>query len=160
MSARRETLFPPTSIGRARGANIVRSGSRESLTAHPLLSHARGPSTTSTLSQSPNQPPTPDGGTNTSNSNYVPYTPRQRLATTSTTAQPSVSVATPQPPFQGAAAGKLQLMNLKAAAQGIGLDTDSLGWAILEKISYEGDISEEWSEIWAAITKGNARTSY
>ncbi|KAF8835944.1 hypothetical protein BDN67DRAFT_974743 [Paxillus ammoniavirescens] len=156
MSARRETLFPPTSIGRARGANIVRSGSRESLTAHPLLSHARGPSVTGTLSQSPNQPPTPDSGINTSNSNYVPYTPRQRLAATSTTAQPSVSVATPQPLSQGAAAGKLQLMNLKAAAQGIGLDADSMGWAILEKISYEGDTSEEWSEIWAAITKGNA----
>ncbi|KAI9573913.1 hypothetical protein HD554DRAFT_2166739 [Boletus coccyginus] len=63
---------------------------------------------------------------------YVPYTPRQR----STATAPRV--------------------NLKAAAQSIGLEPTSIGWAILDKISYEGDTSDEWSEIWNALTKARA----
>jgi hypothetical protein len=47
-------------------------------------------------------------------------------------------------------------MNLKAAAQGIGLDTACLGWAMLEKLSQDGE-TEEWAEIWGAITKGKVR---
>ncbi|KAF9244216.1 hypothetical protein BU15DRAFT_86138 [Melanogaster broomeanus] len=152
MSVRHEHTFPPSSIGRAQGSTVARSGSRESITTHPLLSP--GPSVTGTSSQLPS--PTPDTGSHTSNSKYVPYTPRQRPATTSTTAQPPVSPSAQQPQSYGGATGKLQLMNLKAAAQGIGLDTGSLGWAILEKISYEGNTSEDWSEIWAAVTKGKA----
>lgn len=61
---------------------------------------------------------------------YVPYTPRQR---------------TPAKP---------PLASLRAAAQNIGLDANSVGWAILEKISYEG---EEWPEIWSALTKARVR---
>jgi len=68
---------------------------------------------------------------------YVPYTPRQRSA-----------------PSQG---GKPPLVNLKAAAQGIGLEPTSIGWAILDKIAYEGDTSDEWSEIWSALTKARVR---
>ncbi|KAH7919350.1 hypothetical protein BV22DRAFT_1123345 [Leucogyrophana mollusca] len=151
MAQRREALFPATSIGRVQGANIVRSASRESLSAHPLLSP--GPSSSS----SPN-PDQHHREASSSTPRYVPYTPRQRVVTTSattgTTAQPSVSVAPQQP--QGGATSKLQLTNLKAAAQGIGLDTGSLGWAMLEKLTYEGDASDEWSEIWIAITKGKA----
>jgi hypothetical protein len=48
------------------------------------------------------------------------------------------------------------MMSLKAVAQGIGLDTTCVGWAILEKLSQDGEI-EEWSEIWNAITKGKVR---
>lgn len=56
---------------------------------------------------------------------------------------------------QGAgAARQLQLMNLKAAAQRVGLDAGSVGWAILEKLACEGDTTEDWAEIWNAVTKG------
>ncbi|KAJ3511967.1 hypothetical protein NMY22_g15477 [Coprinellus aureogranulatus] len=46
-------------------------------------------------------------------------------------------------------------MHLKAAAQNIGLDTSTIGWAILEKLVAfnEGD---EWSEIWGLLTSGKA----
>jgi len=50
------------------------------------------------------------------------------------------------------------MVNLKAAAQGIGLDITSLGWVILEKLSQDGE-TEEWSDIWGAITKGKVRVS-
>ncbi|KAH7885677.1 hypothetical protein F5I97DRAFT_1874306 [Phlebopus sp. FC_14] len=151
MSTRRESLFPATSIGRAQGATIVRSASRESLIAHPLLSPGS--------SLPPSSPtPTPDGSAHSSNAKYVPYTPRQRqaTATTATVAQPPVSVPPQLSQSQGGAANKLQLVNLKSAAQGIGLDVGSVGWAILEKLSYEGDTTGEWAEIWTAITKGKA----
>ncbi|KAI6139689.1 hypothetical protein BKA82DRAFT_998765 [Pisolithus tinctorius] len=146
MSARRD--FPATSIGRSHTANITRTDSRESLTAHPLLSTSSAPPTSTpitdlTVAQS-------------SNSKYVPYMPRQRPASSGSPVQPVVSVSPQQTQSQGAATGKLQIMNLKAAAQGIGLDSASIGWAILEKISYEGDTTEEWAEIWNAITKGKA----
>ncbi|OJA12648.1 hypothetical protein AZE42_07958 [Rhizopogon vesiculosus] len=141
MSTRREALFPQAgSIGRAQGASITRTGSRDNLTTHPLL--FSGPS-----------PPSPTLDPH-SVPKYVPYTPRQKLPTTSTTAQPPVSVS-PQHQPTGGATSKLQIMNLKAAAQGIGLDTTCLGWAILEKLSQDGE-TEEWSEIWGAITKGKA----
>ena len=47
-------------------------------------------------------------------------------------------------------------MHLKAAAQNIGLDTSTVGWAILEKlVAYnEGD---DWNEIWGLITSGKVR---
>ncbi|KAI5986021.1 hypothetical protein EDC04DRAFT_3149602 [Pisolithus marmoratus] len=140
MSVRRD--FPATSIGRSQAGNIARTDSHESLTAHPLLST----SSTST--------PTADL---TASNKYVRYTPRQRPAPSGSPVQPVVSVSLPQQAqSQSAATGKLQMMNLKAAAQGIGLDSASIGWAILEKISYEGDTTEEWAEIWNAITKGKA----
>ncbi len=45
-------------------------------------------------------------------------------------------------------------MHLKAAAQSIGLDSGTLGWAILEKLVLEPEVSEEWVEVWSAITSG------
>ncbi|KAG0701109.1 hypothetical protein DFH29DRAFT_580744 [Suillus ampliporus] len=144
MATRREGHFPPGSIGRVQGASIVRTVSRDNLTTHPLLSS--GPS-----SHSPS--PTPDAQSSSA-TKYVPYTPKQRLPTTSTAAQPPVSVS-PQHQPTGGATSKLQLMNLKAAVQGIGLDTACLGWAMLEKLSQDGE-TEEWAEIWGAITKGKA----
>jgi len=143
MSTKREALFPSGSIGRVQGASMTRTGSRDNLTTHPLLSS--GPSPPS---------PTPDPH---SAPKYLPYTPRQKLPATSTTAQPPVSVS-PQHQPTGGATSKLQMMNLKAAAQGIGLDTACLGWAILEKLSQDGE-TEEWSEIWGAITKGKVCVS-
>lgn len=43
-------------------------------------------------------------------------------------------------------------MNLKAAAQHIGLDTTSVGWAMLEKLIHENNHSTEWNEIWHALS--------
>ncbi|KAG1806017.1 hypothetical protein EV424DRAFT_1428717 [Suillus variegatus] len=144
MTTRREAHFHAVSIGRVQGASIARISSRDNLATHPLLS-----SSPSTLSPSP----TPEAQSS-SIPKYVPYTPRQRLPTTSTTAQPPVSVS-PQHQLTGGATSKLQLMNLKAAAQDIGLDAACLGWVMLEKLSQDGE-TEEWAEIWGAITKGKA----
>ncbi|KAG2052918.1 hypothetical protein BDR06DRAFT_989903 [Suillus hirtellus] len=144
MTTRREAHFHAVSIGRVQGASIARISSRDNLATHPLLS-----SSPSTLSPSP----TPEAQSS-SIPKYVPYTPRQRLPTTSTTAQPPVSVS-PQHQLTGGATSKLQLMNLKAAAQDIGLDATCLGWVMLEKLSQDGE-TEEWAEIWGAITKGKA----
>ncbi|KAG2338406.1 hypothetical protein BDR05DRAFT_1004224 [Suillus weaverae] len=124
-------------------AHLLPGLARDNLATRPLLSP--GPST---LSPSP----TPETQSS-STSKYVPYTSRQRLPTTSTTAQPPVSVSPQHQPT--GATSNLQLMNLKAAAQGIGLDTACIGWAMLEKLSQDGE-TEEWAEIWGAITKGKA----
>jgi len=43
-------------------------------------------------------------------------------------------------------------MNLKAAAQNIGLDASSVGWAMLEKLIHESDHSPEWNETWHALS--------
>ncbi|KAH0836503.1 hypothetical protein J3R83DRAFT_8141 [Lanmaoa asiatica] len=123
MTAKRDSLFPSASIGRAQGANIVRTPSREALAVHPLLNP--GPSTLPSNA-------TLDGS------------PKRQAAATVTPSHGS----TPN--------GKHQLASLRVAAQNIGLEADSIGWAILEKISYEGDTSDEWSEIWNALTKGRA----
>jgi len=45
-------------------------------------------------------------------------------------------------------------MNLKAGAQSIGLETNSIGWEILEKLVAEHDNNPEWADIWNALTAG------
>jgi hypothetical protein len=45
-------------------------------------------------------------------------------------------------------------MNLKAGAQSIGLETNSIGWEILEKVVAEHDNNPEWADIWSALTAG------
>ena len=47
---------------------------------------------------------------------------------------------------------KLQLMHLKVAMQNIGLDSETLGWLILEKLVLDCDYSDEWMEIYHVIT--------
>lgn len=60
----------------------------------------------------------------------------------------------------GDATAKLQLMNLKSAAQGLGLDIGSVGWGIVERIvgiaGGVGDDGEEedWREICTALSSG------
>ena len=149
----RDSLFPATSIGRSHGQRIQRSASpspslREPLATHPLLSPSPSsnlpPATTSPLESTPSQYPSP--------TRYVPYIPKHRvssIATTGTTNHSPLSVST-QP--HGDATSKLQVMNLKAAAQNIGLDGSSVGWAILEKFISETDHSPEWNEIWHALS--------
>ena len=151
----RDSLFPATSIGRSHGQHIQRSASpspslREPLTTHPLLSPSPtsnlSPTTTSPLESTNNQYPT--------TTRYAPYTPKHRvssIATTGTTNHSPLSVSTQQP-HHGDATSKLQVMNLKAAAQNIGLDTSSVGWAMLEKLIHEADHSPEWNEIWHALS--------
>ncbi|KAH9066529.1 hypothetical protein EDB87DRAFT_1678405 [Lactarius vividus] len=156
MSSRRDDLFPSGSIGRAQGSLIQRipsptpSLTREALTAHPLLSptpvsapvNAAVP-TSDTLDASP-------PGTR-----YATYTPRHRTApTTGTTLQSSLSVSPQQQPGGSSAANKLQLMNLKAGAQSIGLETNSVGWDILERLVAEHDNNPEWSDVWNALIVG------
>ena len=155
MSSRRDELFPSGSIGRSQGLFIQRASSpapsltRETLTAHPLLSPnpASAPVTAA---------PTSDAqDTTTPGTRYATYTPRHRTApTTGTTLQSSLSVSPQQQPGGSAAANKLQLMNLKAGAQSIGLETNSVGWEILEKLVAEHDSSPEWAEIWNVLTVG------
>ena len=157
MSSKRDSgLFAPGSIGRLQGSQINRNTSHESLAAHPLLSPPPASSASSISSTNSNHDASPTSGA-TPAPRYVPYTPRQRGAaaasvTTGTAMQSSVQVSPQHHTFQGDATTKLQLMNLKAAAQKGGLDTASTGWAILEKLSTETSHSPEWNEIWTAIS--------
>lgn len=158
MSGRRDDLFPSGSIGRSQGLFIQRAPSpapsltRETLTAHPLLSPNPSSAPASTAPSSDAQDATTPG------MRYATYTPRHRTApTTGTTLQSSLSVSPQQQPGGSAAATKLQLMNLKAGAQSIGLETNSLGWEILEKLVAEHDNNPEWADIWSALTIGMVR---
>jgi len=157
MTSKRDHLFPSASIGRVQGTRLQRTSSHETLAAHPLLT----PNNTTLPSAEQAR-----SGVNTSNTNetprYVPYTPRQRVAPTSATTGTTVipSVAAPPQQYQGDATSKLQLMNLKAAAQNVGLDTGTVGWVMLEKLVNESDHNVEWTDIWNAITTGKVRPAY
>lgn len=155
MSGRRDDLFPSGSIGRTQGLFVQRTPSpapslnRETLTAHPLLSPTPASAPTNAAPTSDAQDTTAPG------TRYATYTPRHRTApTTGTTLQSSLSVSQQQQPGGSAAANKLQLMNLKAGAQSIGLETNSLGWEILERLVAEHDNNPEWADIWNATTVG------
>jgi len=143
----RDTLFPSGSLGRSAPPQLQRVPSRESLNAHPLL-------TSSPPSNVQNHPIISPEDTLPK---YVPYTPRHRpptsAATTGTTTQLSVPAA-PQP--QTGATSRLQVQNLKAAAQSIGLGAGTVGWAILEKL-VDGDAAHEWDDIWTVLTTAKVR---
>lgn len=147
--AKRESLFPATSIGRSQGQRLTRTPSHESLTAHPLLSPNNSDLNIATIGQENVVSPAPSP-------KYVPYTPRQRpaaAAATVTVSSPSSSPATPSSSApQPDATSKLQVMNMKAEAQTIGLDTGSIGWAMLEKLISETENWADWTEIWSALT--------
>ena len=139
MSDKRDSQFPAASIGRSQSQPIryrQENSSHDSLTTHPLLSPAAK---------------TEPANTTDSPTRYVPYTPRQRnptgTATTGTYTPPFVSVSSPQ----RGATSILQLQHLKAAAQTLHLGNKSLGWAILEKLTTEGE-SGDWEEIWVALS--------
>lgn len=145
MTSTREHEFPASSIGRTSGIRLQQVAAAHE--AHPLSSPRP-------VSPAPSDPVAiPGSGVTLSvngNSKYVPYTPRQRVAPTSAT------TATAHPPspqqHQVDATSKLQLMHLKGAAQNIGLDSGTVGWSILEKLVLDCDYSEEWTEIYSAIT--------
>lgn len=146
MAPKRDGLFPSMSMGRAGSSQLQHVASHESLNAHPLLS----PNSPSSFPS--NQGPSPESSSSVPR--YVPYTPRHRppasSATTGMTTQSSMPVASHQHQ-QGGATSKLQLQNMKAAAQGIGLGSGTVGWAILEKL-VDGEMGLEWDEIWTTIT--------
>ncbi|KZT07540.1 uncharacterized protein LAESUDRAFT_725000 [Laetiporus sulphureus 93-53] len=150
MSSTRDTLFPPASIGRT-SSPVPRVASHENLPTHPLLSPPAPSSPTSAtfIETATSGPP-----------RYVPYTPRQRVvptsATTGATMHPNISPQQQQSAYHGDATSKLQLMNLKAAAQRIGLDAGSTGWAILERLGSETDHGPEWNDIWNALSVSKA----
>ena len=149
MTSKRENEFPATSIGRSSGIRLQPAVHEP----HPL-----------SLPRSASPAPSESGLTSAGatlnvngNPKYVPYTPRQRVA-----APTSATTATAHPPSpqqQGDATSKLQLMHLKAAAQNIGLDSGTLGWSILEKLVLDCDYSEEWMEIYNAITSSKVYIS-
>ncbi|KAI0369793.1 hypothetical protein BV20DRAFT_336540 [Pilatotrama ljubarskyi] len=154
--ARREALFPTGSIGRS-GLSIQRDSSHESLTAHPLLSPPPGPSPSTSPSTTatsavdvPALAPAPAP-------RYVPYTPRQRgTPSPATTTTATGTTMHPAAPPDRDAANRLQLMNLKAAAQKDGLDAASTGWLILERFALEVERVPEWNELWSAVADGKA----
>lgn len=156
MAEKRDNLFPSGSIGRIHGSQLQRASSpspsltREPLTAHPLLSPTPSSTAVNTTGSAEVH------GVSTA-PRYVPYTPRHRTAaaTTGTSLQSSVTVSPQQQ--NGGATSKLQLMNLKAGAQSVGLDTGSVGWEILEKLVGEHDHSPDWNDIWTALTTGKVR---
>ncbi|KAJ2915560.1 hypothetical protein MD484_g4848, partial [Candolleomyces efflorescens] len=133
MNSQRDRQFPATSIGRTTGSRIQQLPVVHD--AHPLLS--------------PGSAANSDG-----TPKYVPYTPRQRVAAAATTTGTIVHPP-PSPQNPGNATIKLQLMHLKAAAQNLGLDTSTVGWAILEKLGVFNE-GEEWHEIWTLLTSGKA----
>ncbi|KAI0029181.1 hypothetical protein K488DRAFT_56987 [Vararia minispora EC-137] len=159
MSGKRDSGFPASSIGRSAGAAMLRSsspspsltGSRESLTAHPLLSpsHSPPPVTTSPSSSTDQNSLSPAGATR-----YATYTPRHRTAAAATVTS-SLSVS-PQHQQVGGATSKLQHVNLRALAQSIGVETGSVGWEMLENLIGEHEHSPEWTDIWNALTTGKA----
>jgi len=156
-------LRPVDSIGKAQGTKLPRNPSHESLATHPLLSS--GPSEPISIgitnnTGSPSTSPQPL---------YVPYVPRQQrpLPTSPTTAAKSTVSSTPVSRqtsvshsatsvgganATSAATSKLQMQNLKAAAQKIGLIGTSFGWAILEKLANESEFEKAWN----ALTVGKA----
>ncbi|KDQ50153.1 hypothetical protein JAAARDRAFT_42332 [Jaapia argillacea MUCL 33604] len=177
MTTRRED-FPSLSIGRSQGANVgahlQRTSSHETLSTHPLLSptptsaFASSSSSSSSLLDpssptTPTHPQPPPQHTSPTGPRYVPYTPRQRVAPTSATVT-GATMHAPSPQHAGVgggATGRLQVMNLKAAAQGIGLDMGSVGWGMLERLMGLGlglgeEGEGEWGEIWSAVTTGKA----
>ncbi|KAH9479835.1 Vacuolar protein sorting-associated protein 9A [Psilocybe cubensis] len=152
--SKRENEFPATSISRSTGARLqAQPPASPAHEAHPLLSP--GPSSPTPSEQG--HAVSGSGATLSVNGGprYVPYTPRQRVTATSATTGMTVHPHSPQQ-HQGDATSKLQLMHLKAAAQAIGLDSGTLGWTILEKLVVDVETSDEWLDIWQAITSGKA----
>lgn len=160
MSTRETSQFPVTSLLSDNHAKIHRSPSHETLAAHPLLSPGPTSGSVSSTNSSPeaNRIAAPK---------YLPYTPRHRpptgtvtIGTTGTTVSSPVSVSPQQHQGNASATSKLQLQNLKAAAQNFGLDAGSLGWAMLEVLVCGSDHGPDWNEIWSAIASDKVRQAF
>ncbi|KAH7093909.1 hypothetical protein BKA62DRAFT_834482 [Auriculariales sp. MPI-PUGE-AT-0066] len=132
----KEQHFPITSFGRSSGRTPAREAlsERESPLHHPLLS--------------PAAPSLPTTTTTTANgaaaAGYVPYTPRQRphAAPTAPSVAPLVN-----PPTQS----KPSATGWRAGAESLGLNADTVGWAILQRLIEADNSGAEWDEIWTAL---------
>ena len=145
MSVKRDD-FPATSIGRTAGNRLQSPG----VETHPLL-------TPRPASPAHSDHGSITGGASLNNvhtTRYVPYTPRQRVTPTAATTGTTVHPSSPQHHSGLDATSKLQLMHLKAAAQTMGLDSGTLGWAMLERLVLDAEVGDEWTEVWNAITSG------
>jgi hypothetical protein len=134
---RRESLVLSNSLGPTHGPQF-QSADSTLTAAHPLLSPP--------LSNAPAQ-------------KYVPYVPRHRSPSTFTSTVNS-SAASPSHQADGTttATTSLQLMNLKAAAQSLGVEYGSVGWAMLEHlVTSDGD--GDLDEVWSALTTGQVRST-
>lgn len=169
----REKEFPATSLSRTTGSSSINRLQQAALLAPESQSHPLG------------FPPHPahDAGTQSNHPKYRPYTPRNRAVPTATVTTGTTVVHPPSspghqyqyPPGGGGVTGsgggsgtgvvgggggdattKLQLTNAKAGAQGVGLDTASVGWAMMEKVVAESETGELWADIWSAITGGSS----
>jgi hypothetical protein len=154
----------PDPAGQAQGSVLPRTNSHDSIQVptHPLLSPGPNELTSTTNTAT-------GGSSSASPPTYVPYVPRQQrpLPTSPSTAAKSAVSSTPvsrQTPSSvsstshsgvnttSAATSKLQMQNLKAAAQKIGLNGTSFGWAMLEKLSNDAEFERSWT----ALTSGKA----
>ena len=135
MALNRDSNLSGASFDHTHGNESVPSP--DPLGAHPLASM---PLDAPTLSQSVSTPP-----------RYIPYTPRQRQVTTTGSITHSISSS----PSNGEATSKLQLQRLKAAVQSLGVDSDSIGWALLEKTVAGENEGPEWDDIWNVVASGS-----
>ncbi|KAF8308319.1 hypothetical protein DL93DRAFT_2231696 [Clavulina sp. PMI_390] len=122
------------------------------LTSHPLLSPPASSADATHLNPLGAAPSTPP--------RYVPYTPRQRPAATPTitaalsASVPMASSLSSSQHTSGGATGKLQLQSLKASAQTMGLDNNSVGWVMLEKLVSSDLDGSDWDAIWQVLSTG------
>ncbi|PFH46208.1 hypothetical protein AMATHDRAFT_51216 [Amanita thiersii Skay4041] len=151
----REHSFPSTTMSRTSqnaSAKSTRSGYSDSdstvASLHPLESSS----------------PSADAITSP-NTSYLPYMPRQRGTATinqNPIAAPTQnSHARQQSRWLGDITAKMQLMQLKTNAQGLGLESSTAGWAILEKLANESTSQgSEWASLWNAITTGKTSLAH
>jgi hypothetical protein len=137
--------FPATSISRTAGARLQTSSTQE---FHPLGSSPPAPASDIAGNISALQA-----------QKYKPYTPRTRVVPATTT-NTLVHPPSPTPVAGEDATSKLQLTKAKSEAQNLGLDTSSIGWAILDKIVVESETGELWAEVWSSITSGKVCASF
>ncbi|KAF9006831.1 hypothetical protein BDZ89DRAFT_1079548 [Hymenopellis radicata] len=128
--------FPATSIGRSSGRQIASTSTEDPLSITPTAA----------------------------TTNYVPYTPRQRVVTTGSSTTGTVqsvnvtSVEGREGSINGGnsgsglgAADRLQMMQA-------GVDAGSTGRAMVERLIEVGYGDEEWRDVWAALTSENKPT--
>lgn len=149
------------------GSSYARKGMRtmpssESLKAHPLEVLAADGVDSAELEGSralqtrPTADPTSIGLKPSSTVYHVNYKARQRPPSTSSISLPqtvtTTAPATPSTPPSETT--KLQMQSLQASLQKIGIHPDTVGWAIVHKLSTAPSHEEEWKPIFSALSTG------
>jgi hypothetical protein len=164
------------SLGRTGGRRLKPIASMETLgpsASHPLLQPSDPPerpavnglsppsSTQYTVNYKPRQRPTSVGSSTHLHQSTLP--PRASTSTSTALSAPSLSVpfstkpvlTTPQTETSQATS-RLQLQNLQAAVQALGLDNDASGWILLVKllsVAADPSRSEEWEALFADMSR-------